>query len=239
MLSAESEREDGRDVARAEGRLDVKNLEFAYRTSEPVLRGLSLSVDAGETVIIQGPNGAGKTTFLSLLSGLYGVPDGTIFLDGQDINTMSLKSLRKSISVVQQHTELLDATIRENIMFARPEASQEEFERAVHLALVDEFTDSLRDGLETKVGRRGLELSGGQRQRVSLARAILFDAPILILDEATSMFDPESEARFFEGAAEYLGPKTVLMVTHRPPKTNMADRWFRLQNGQIFEESET
>lgn len=239
VLGAESEREDGLDLARAKGRLEVRNLEFSYRPGEPVLRGLSLSVDAGETVIIQGPNGAGKTTFLSLLSGLYEVSDGTIFLDGQDINAMSLKSLRRSISVVQQHTELLDATIRENIMFARPDASEDEFERAVNLALVEEFSGSLKDGLETKVGRRGLELSGGQRQRVSLARAILFDAPILILDEATSMFDPESEARFFERAAAYLGPKTVLMVTHRPPKTRMADRWFRLQNGQIFEESET
>jgi len=230
VLVAPEERRDGLTVERMSGRIEVRNLNFSYRPDEPVLNNLNLSIEAGEKVAFVGANGVGKTTLLMLLAGFWKPDSGEIILDGHPLDSLSLRSIRQSMSVVPQHTELLDATILENLLYAKPNATMQDIRAAAQMALADEFIDGLERGYDTKIGAHGIQLSGGQRQRVALARAILHDSPIVILDEATSMFDPESEQRFLDRARTWFEGRTLILVTHRPLPLDLVDRTITFSN---------
>ncbi|WP_167378878.1 ABC transporter ATP-binding protein, partial [Mesorhizobium prunaredense] len=190
-----------------------------------------LSIAAGETIAIIGPNGAGKSTVAHLLMRLHEPSKGSIFIDGVDIATVSLHSLRSQIGVVPQHVLLFNASVRDNIAYGRPEPTQDEIEAAARSARAHDFIIQLPQGYQTPIGDRGVRLSGGQQQRLALARALLKDPPILILDEATAMFDPEGEREFLQGCVDVLRQRTVLLITHRPASLALADRVFKLDDG--------
>ena len=210
------------------GAIEFRDVTFAYPGREPVLDRFNLSIAAGETVAITGENGAGKSTLAHLLMRLHDPQSGQILIDGTDIASVSLESLRRRIGVVPQHVLLFNGSVRDNIAYGRFDADDAAVERAAKLAQAHDFIVALPQGYDTFIGDQGVRLSGGQRQRIALARALLKDPPILILDEATAMFDPEGEARFIEGCRATLGGKTVLLITHRPASLALADRVVRL-----------
>ncbi len=177
---------------------------------------------------ITGPNGVGKSTIAHLLMRLADPDSGQIFIDGVDIAEVSLASLRGQIGLVAQHTLLVNGTVAENIAYGQPLVDQEQIEQAARAAHAHEFVTHLPKGYDTVIGDQGLRLSGGQRQRVSLARTLLIDPPILILDEATSMFDPAGEENFIAECRDLLGGKTVILITHRPASLALADRVLEL-----------
>jgi ABC-type multidrug transport system fused ATPase/permease subunit len=189
-----------------------------------VLSDFNLKIQAGETIALTGPNGAGKSTLAHLLMRFIEPASGGILIDGKDISQVSLDSLRRQIGLVAQHTLLLNGTVEENIAYGNPLAGIEDIKKAAKAARADEFIAELPDQYKTVIGDQGVRLSGGQRQRLSLARTLLKDPPILILDEATAMFDPEGERTFIEECHELLGQKTVILITHRPASLALADR---------------
>ncbi|RLA44041.1 MAG: ABC transporter ATP-binding protein [Gammaproteobacteria bacterium] len=220
------------------GDIRFEQVHFHYPGGKPVLRGLDLHIAAGETVAITGPNGVGKSTIAHLLMRLADPDSGRIFIDGRDIAEVSLASLRGQIGLVAQHTLLVNGTVAENIAYGQPLVEQAQIERAARAAHAHEFITQLPKGYDTVIGDQGLRLSGGQRQRVSLARTLLVDPPILILDEATSMFDPAGEAGFIAECRDLLGGKTVILITHRPASLGLADRVLELgsadrEGGQV------
>ena len=228
------------EVARAGAELEVRagaigfrGVTFAYPDRPPALRGLELEIFGGETVAIVGPNGAGKSTLAHLLLRLHEPASGSIRVDGQDIATASLASLRGRIGLVPQHVMLFNATMRDNIAYGLAGAGDEAIEAAARAARAHEFITALPFGYDTAVGDRGVRLSGGQQQRIALARALLKDPPILILDEATAMFDPEGEEDFLHGCAEALRRRTVILITHRPASLRTADRIVHLRDGRV------
>ncbi len=235
LLALPPESQGNIELSEVKGDLELSHVSFGYPDREPVLNDVSVSFNARETVALTGSNGGGKSTLVSLMLGLWKADSGIISIDGQDIRKLTLLSVRRSVCLVTQHTELLDTTIIENLRFVRPEATDAEITHACELALVDEFLTVLPDGLETAVGDSGLKLSGGQRQRVAIARAILANPPVLILDEATSMFDPESELRFLDRAMPWLKQRTVIFITHRPAPLAHVDRVFRVENQTVHE----
>ena len=221
---AEPEDEDKPALGLVRGGIRFAGVHFAYPGGKPVLQGMNLHITAGETVAITGPNGVGKSTIAHLLMRLSAPDSGRIFIDGTDIAEISLTSLRGQIGLVAQHTLLVNGTVAENIGYGRPLVEQAEIEKSARAAHAHEFITQLPDGYDTVIGDQGLRLSGGQRQRVSLARTLLVDPPILILDEATSMFDPAGEERFIAECRDLLGGKTVILITHRPASLGLADR---------------
>jgi ATP-binding cassette, subfamily B, bacterial len=204
--------------------IEFKNVSFAYPGRAPVLSNFNLQVKAGETLAITGENGAGKSTLMQLLLRFYKPTSGAILVDGVDIETINLTSLRTQIAIVPQLTLLFNGTVYGNIAYGRSDATSAEIHKAAALAQAERFIAALPDGYDTLIGDQGIRLSGGQRQRISLARALLKDPPILILDEATSMFDPEGEASFIESCGEVLRNRTVIIITHRPAALALADR---------------
>jgi len=210
------------------GEVRFEKVSFQYPGGEPVLLGLDLHITAGETVAITGPNGVGKSTIAHLLMRMADPQSGKIFVDDKDISKVSLASLRRQIGLVAQHTLLVNGTVAENIAYGRPLMAQEQVEMAAKSAHAHEFITHLPKGYDTVIGDQGLRLSGGQRQRISLARTLLIDPPILILDEATSMFDPVGEENFIAECRELLGGKTVILITHRPASLALADRVIKL-----------
>ena len=212
------------------------DVHFAYPDRLPALRGVSLTIRAGETLALTGPNGAGKTTLASLLQRFEDPQSGTIRLDGIELREIRLSDLRRQIGLVPQRPLMFDGTVRENIGFGREGASDAEIEEAARLSQAHDFVEQLPDGYATRIGENGVRLSGGQVQRLALARALLKDPPILILDEATSMYDLDGESAFVEVAATALRNRTVLLITHRPATLALADRIVTLESGRIVAE---
>jgi len=212
-----------------------EDVRFAYGDGPEVLAGVSLSVGRGETVALVGPSGGGKSTLLNLIPRFYDVTGGRVTLDGRDVRDLGLASLRSRIALVTQEPFLFDDTLRANIAYARPEASQEEIEAAARAAAAHDFISALPQGYDTQAGEAGLRLSGGQRQRIAIARAFLKDAPILLLDEATSALDSESEAQVQAALARLMEGRTTLLVAHRLSTVRAADRIYVLDRGRIAE----
>ncbi len=216
------------------GQIEFRNVSFSYGR-EPVLRDLSLTIEAGQNVALVGPTGAGKSTIAALIPRLADVTAGQVLVDGIDVRRHQLAALRGQIATVLQDTVLLDGTLRENIICGHPGARDRDVRRAARLALVDEFAGRLPDGLDTHIGERGANLSGGQRQRVAIARAILRDAPIVILDEPTSALDAGSEELLVAALANLPQGRTKIVIAHRLSTVRDADRIFVLEHGRIVE----
>ncbi|MBO0145507.1 ABC transporter ATP-binding protein [Agrobacterium sp. Ap1] len=235
------DRTDAKDLIADRGEIRFENVRFAYKSGKPVIDGLSLTLRPGEKVGLVGLSGAGKTTLVSLLLRFYDVREGAIFIDGQDIRAVKQASLRRSIGVIAQDVALLHRSIGDNIRYGRPDATQQEIERAAKMAKADGFIADLadsegRNGYEAFVGDRGIKLSGGQRQRVAIARVLLKNAPILVLDEATSALDSESEAAIQEKLNLVMEEKTVIAIAHRLSTIASMDRIVVLDQGRIIEE---
>jgi len=218
------------------GALCLERVSFAYADGAPVVCDLSLMIPAGATTAIVGPTGAGKSTLVKLLLRFYEVTDGRITLDGHDLRALNLTDLRRAIGLVSQDVFLFHGTVRENIAYGRPEASEAEIEAAARAAEAHGFIERLPQGYETVVGERGQKLSGGQRQRLSIARAVLTDPPILILDEATSAVDNETEAAIQRSLARISHSRTVIVIAHRLSTVRHADRIHVLDGGRLVEQ---
>ncbi|HEX5760549.1 MAG TPA: ABC transporter ATP-binding protein [Thermoanaerobaculia bacterium] len=217
------------------GRVELEEVHFEYQPGTPVLRGVSLVAEPGTATALVGPSGAGKSTLIGLVAGFYRPTGGRILVDGHDLAEVRLVDYRAQLGVVFQDNFLFDGTVFENIAYARPEAPEEEVRRAAAIAHVDDFVARLPDGYETIVGERGVKLSGGERQRVAIARAILADPRILILDEATSSLDSESEALIQEGLARLMRGRTTFVIAHRLSTVRRADAILVLEEGRVVE----
>jgi ATP-binding cassette subfamily B protein len=217
------------------GRIDWKEVTFEFG-SNAVFDEFMLSIEPGQRVGLVGPSGAGKTTFVSLLLRQHEIHGGAIEIDGQNIAEVTQDSLRANIAVVPQEPLLFHRTIKENIMYGNPEATQEEIEEVAKKAQAHEFIMKLELGYDTMVGERGIKLSGGQKQRVAIARAMLKDAPILVLDEATSALDSESEVKIQKALHILMEGKTVIAVAHRLSTLREMDRILVLETGKIMED---
>jgi ABC-type multidrug transport system fused ATPase/permease subunit len=208
---------------------------FRYE-DQPVLDGVDLVIRLGETVAIVGPSGAGKTTLVNLLPRLYDPEQGSVSVDGIDVRAVTLSSLRRQIALVTQETVLFDATIAANVAYGQAHPDEEGVRRALRAAYAEEFVDALPEGIHARVGENAAKLSGGQRQRIAIARAIYKDAPILILDEATSQLDAESESLVARALTNLLQGRTTLVIAHRLSTVRRADRIVVLDRGTLVEE---
>ena len=215
--------------------IEFKNVNFEYEKDVPVLKNFSLKVNKNETIALVGNSGGGKSTVVSLLPRFYDVKSGSIEFDGTDIRKFDLSSLRDNISFVFQDNFMFTGTIRENILLGNEKATQDDINRVIKLAHLDEFIETLEDGLDTELGERGTTLSGGQRQRVAIARAMIKDAPIVILDEATSALDNESEAIVQKALDNLMQNKTVFVIAHRLSTISNADRIAVIHDGELTE----
>jgi subfamily B ATP-binding cassette protein MsbA len=221
-----------------EGRIEFRDVRFGYERdgqSKEVLHGVSLTVKRGEVLALVGPSGAGKSTLVNLLPRFYDVTGGAILLDEHDVRDLTLASLRKQIGKVTQETVLFNDTVRNNIAYGKPDASTEAVEAAAKAALAHDFILRLPQGYDTMIGERGARLSGGERQRLAIARALLKDAPILILDEATSSLDTESEAAVQAALENLIAGRTVMVIAHRLSTVRRADRIAVMEHGAITE----
>jgi ATP-binding cassette subfamily B protein len=239
LIDTEPDIEDrpgAREVTGLKGDIVYKDVDFSYTGHDQVLKGLNLTIRAGETVAFVGPSGAGKTTICSLLPRFYEVTGGAITIDGIDIRDMTQTSLRSQIGIVQQDVFLFGTTLRENIAYGRLDASDQEVWDALRRASLDEFLRSLPDGLETLAGERGVKLSGGQKQRLAIARIFLKNPPILILDEATSALDTATEQAIQAALTELSRGRTTLVVAHRLATIRNADRIVVVNSHGIVEE---
>lgn len=222
--------------ARPHGRLVFDDVSFHYREGQPVLRGVSLDIPFGETIAIVGPNGCGKTTLINLLLRFYDPAQGSVRLDQIDLRAMRLRDLRERIGVVSQTTQLFDDTVKSNIRYGSPNATDEQVISAARQAHAHRFImDKLAHGYDSQVGQAGSRLSGGQRQRIALARAILRNPDILILDEATSQIDIESEQAIHQALEGFVAGRTAIMITHRLSTLSLADRIVVMDSGQIVD----
>jgi ABC-type multidrug transport system fused ATPase/permease subunit len=222
-------------MRRAEGHIRFEGVSFGYPGRDPALTDLDLEIRAGETVAITGPNGAGKSTLVHLLMRFADPGEGRILIDGTEIRAVSISSLRRQIGVVAQRVLLLNASVRDNIAYGRPDADDAMIEAAAKAAMAHGFICDLPAGYDTLIGDQGIRLSGGQGQRIALARALIKDPPILVLDEATAMFDPEGEQDFIEACRPLLERRTVLLITHRPAALALADRILRMEKPGVRE----
>lgn len=223
-------------IGQATGEIAFENVTFAYADGTAALKGVSLMARPGESIALVGPSGGGKSTILNLIPRFYDVTTGAVTLDGQDVRNLTLASLREQIALVTQEPFLFDDTVKANIAYARPEATDAEIEAAARAAAAHDFVLAMPQGYGTPVGEMGGRLSGGQRQRIAIARAFLKDAPILLLDEATSALDTESEARVQEALERLMAGRTTLMIAHRLSTVRKADRIYVIEAGQVVEE---
>ncbi len=217
------------------GEIRFERVDFAYDADKPVLKDVSFEALPGTATALVGSSGSGKSTIIGLVAGFYEPDAGRILVDGVDLSRVRLDSYRAALGVVLQESFLFDGTIRENVAFSRPDATDEEIRRAGAIARVDEFAERFPDGWNTVVGERGVRLSGGQRQRISIARAILADPRILILDEATSSLDSESEALIQEGLSWLMRGRTTFVIAHRLSTIRRADQILVVEGGEIVE----
>ncbi|MRX62821.1 ABC transporter ATP-binding protein [Maribacter luteus] len=221
---------------KVKGDMAFENVSFAYEEDKEVLHGISFEVKSGSVVALVGSSGSGKSTIAGLAASFLNPQSGTITIDGKDMAQVDLNSFRQNLGVVLQDDFLFEGTIRENILFPRPNASEEELQSAVNAAYVNEFTDRFDDGLDTLIGERGIKLSGGQRQRIAIARAVLADPRILILDEATSNLDTESEALIQKSLAKLTEGRTTFVIAHRLSTIRKANQILVIENGEIAEQ---
>jgi subfamily B ATP-binding cassette protein MsbA len=217
------------------GRIEFDNVNFSYTPDRPILKDINLMIEPGQVAAFVGPTGAGKTTIISLIPRFYEVTSGAIRIDGEDVRSLKLKSLRRQLGFVLQETLLFRAPIWQNIAYGRPTATREEIVEAAKLANAHDFIEEMPDGYDTMVGERGVTISGGQRQRVGIARAIIRGAPILILDEPTSGLDAVSEAIVFDALHRLMTGKTCIVITHRLATIRKADVIFVLKDGMIVQ----
>ncbi|HTQ87775.1 MAG TPA: ABC transporter ATP-binding protein [Candidatus Solibacter sp.] len=217
------------------GLVEFDDVSFSYEAGKQVLDGVSLRAEPGTVTALVGPSGAGKSTIIGLIAAFYVATSGEVRVDGVNLSAVRLDSYRKQLGVVLQETFLFDGTIRENVAFSRPEASEDSILAACRIARVDEFAETFAQGYDTVVGERGVKLSGGQRQRVSIARAILADPRILLLDEATSSLDSESEALIQEGLGYLMRGRTTFVIAHRLSTIRSADQILVVEGGRILE----
>jgi len=222
-------------VLRPAARIEFSDVRFAYRPGEPVIRGMSFVADPGKITALVGPSGGGKSTVLSLLLRFYDIESGTIVVDGHDISRLSRRALRRQIGYVGQHVHLFRGSIRDNIAFGKVGASDEEIAAAAKAAHAHDFIMGFPGGYATPVGEHGLQLSGGQRQRIAIARALIKDAPVILLDEATAALDSESEQQVQDAMAHLCEGRTTLVVAHRLHTIMHADRILVVEGGTVVE----
>lgn len=227
--------ENARTLDREHSRIRFENVNFEYVENVPVLKNINLEVHKGETVAFVGNSGGGKTTIVNLLPRFYDIKSGSISIDGVDIRNYTLESLRQNIAVVFQDNFLFSGTIKENILLGKENATDEEIQKALKMAYLDEFVATLQDGINTQIGERGILLSGGQKQRVAIARAFLKDAPIIILDEATSALDNKAEAIVQKAIDNLMQDKTVFVIAHRLSTIQNANKIVVINQGEIVE----
>lgn len=234
---SKAETQEGIRCGRANGEIRLKDVTFAYpEKEENVLSGVSFTVNAGEKVALVGPSGSGKSTIVDLLFKLYDTKNGLIEVDGRDITEWDTGWLRSQMAIVTQDVQMRNGSLADNLRIGKPDATEEELRQALHDSGLEELVESFPEGLDTKVGERGSLLSGGQKQRLSLARAILKDAPILILDEASSALDPITETQINEAVLKTGKKQTILIISHRLSTVLSADKIIVLENGNIVEE---
>ena len=238
VLSERPEDQDPRrtnDIPEIVGHVQFDHVDFAYEEAKPVLHDISFDARPGTVNALVGSSGSGKSTIIGLIAAFHAPGSGTVWVDERDLSTVRLASYRSQLGVVLQESFLFDGSIRENVAFSRPEATEEEVHEACRIARVDEFALNFPEGYATIVGERGVKLSGGQRQRVSIARAILADPRILILDEATSSLDSESEALIQEGLSFLMRGRTTFVIAHRLSTIRRADQILVVEGGRIIE----
>jgi ABC-type multidrug transport system fused ATPase/permease subunit len=220
-------------LARVEGRVEFRGVTFGYDPARPVLTDISFAVEPGQLVGLVGPSGSGKSTLVSLIPRFYDPDSGAITIDGHDIRDFTIRSLRRQIGFVLQDTQLFYAPIWQNIAYGEPEATRDQIVGAARLAQAHEFIEALPHGCDTLVGERGLTLSGGQRQRLSIARALLVDPRVLILDDATASVDATTEARIRKALETVMEGRTTIIVAHRLSTIALADEIVVLENGRV------
>ena len=231
-----SESEEARPLAVREGTIRLETVRFAYaERNRPALHGLALEAPGGKVTALVGPSGAGKSTVFSLIERFYDPDSGTVTIDGQDLRDVTFESLRRQIAYVSQDAFLFDGTVAMNIALGRPEATRAEIERAAADANAADFVARLPKGLDTELGENGARLSGGERQRIAIARAMLRDAPILLLDEPTSALDAETEAHVSEALTRLMQGRTTLVIAHRLATVRRADVIHVMKDGRVLE----
>ena len=230
------DRKNAVELKNWDGHIEVKDISFAYpKTDALVLKNVSMTIPAGKTIALVGESGAGKSTLIALLPRFYEVDSGQILINDIDILDLKQRFLRKEIGIVQQNVFMFDTTIRDNILYGDPAATDEQVIEAAKNANILDFINSLPDGLDTAVGERGVKLSGGQKQRISIARVFLKNPPLLIFDEATSSLDNESEAYIHESMIKLSENRTTLIIAHRLSTVKNADLIYVMQSGEITE----
>lgn len=229
---------DAKDLVVTEARIELQDVTFTYANGEPVAKGISLVAEGGKTTALVGPSGAGKSTIINLIPRFYDPSSGRILIDGQDISGVTKDSLRRHLAYVSQQPYLFEGSIRDNIRYGRPEATDAEVEEAAKLAYAHDFILAQPFGYDTPVGENGITLSGGQRQRLSIARALVRQAPILLLDEATSALDNESEAAVQKALETAMSGRTVVVIAHRLSTVVNADKIVVMQEGRVVEEGD-
>ena len=226
---------DAEEMTECDGTVEFKNVSFHYQPDQPILKDINFRAGKGQMIALVGPTGVGKTTLVSLLERFYDPVEGQVLISGKDIRDITVSSLRRHMSIILQDVFLFNGTVADNIAYGVQKATREEIERAATIASADKFISEMPDGYDTYIGERGVRLSGGQKQRIAIARAVLRDAPILIMDEATAAVDVETEVEIQKAVSALVGNRTVFVIAHRLSTVKKADMILVLEDGRIVE----